>query len=282
MQRGAGRRRGGALPLLLAAALVLAGCAPRQTGGGPHPAPPGARQTPGPTGLAAVQAAGTLRIGTDDTYPPMEFRDERGTLVGFDVDLGEELARRLGVGVQWVPTPWMDIIPGLQARRYDVILSAMEIIAAREGQVDFVEYLRSGHVIVVPRGNPKGIASLDDLAGRTVAVQIGTPNEDLARSVPGATVVTRSTYLDALVAVQQGTADAAILHEPAARYHVALEPGVFEAAGPALGRVPLGIAVHEADDDLGEAIAAALEAVKADGTFARLYRKWFGQEYPGD
>lgn len=225
-------------------------------------------------GLEAVKKRGVLRIGTDDTYPPMEFRDEAGNLLGFDIDLGNEIGKRMGLEVQWIPAEWEGIIPSLQQGNFDLIMSSMNITEQRAKEVDFVHYLDQGLWIVVAKGNPKNIHSLEDLAGKTVAVQIGTTNEAAARRVPGANVVTYDDFESALLEVSGGRADATILDTPVAAYYILIEPDKYEMVGEEFDTAPVGIAVNKKAPDLKAEVERIVQEIKQDGTMDRLKAKW--------
>ena len=123
---------------------------------------------------------GVLNVGSDISYAPFEFYQE-GTEIadGLDVDMGTAIAEALGVEVEFINTGWDGIIPALQTEDFDVIMSAMTITPDRSAEIDFVAYLSVGTGIVVPAGNPDNIHELEDLCGLTVAVQVGTIQEQM-------------------------------------------------------------------------------------------------------
>jgi ABC-type amino acid transport substrate-binding protein len=123
---------------------------------------------------------GVLNVGSDIAYAPFEFFQE-GTEIadGLDVDMGKAIAEVLGVEAEFINTGWDGIIPALQTEDFDVIMSAMTITDERSQEIDFVAYISVGTGIVVPAGNPDNIQDLDDLCGLTVAVQVGTIQEQI-------------------------------------------------------------------------------------------------------
>jgi len=123
---------------------------------------------------------GVLNVGSDIAYAPFEFFQE-GTEIadGLDVDMGTAIAEVLGVEAEFINTGWDGIIPALQTEDFDVIMSAMTITEDRSAEIDFVAYISVGTGIVVPVGNPDNIHELDDLCGLTVAVQVGTIQEQM-------------------------------------------------------------------------------------------------------
>ncbi|ADU51680.1 extracellular solute-binding protein family 3 [Thermaerobacter marianensis DSM 12885] len=276
---------------LVAALLVAAGC-----GGGGQPAS-GDTGSGTETGSGAGAGSGTgtgtggekslldeikergyMTFATDGAYPPMEFPDPEnpGELIGFDIDLGKAIAEKLGVEYRVEVAEWEGLLAGLEARRFDAVMSAMNITEERQKSADFVQYFEMGQMIVVPKGNPQGIQSLDDLKGKVIAVQIGTTNEEIARGIEGATVKTYQTFPDALQEVAAGRADATILDEPVARYYANIEGDKYEYVGVPFETAPVGIALPKGEDELVQAVQQALDQLKQDGTYDQIYAKWFG------
>jgi len=138
----------------------------------------GAAASPTAAGVPEL-SDGTLQVGSDISYAPIEFYEE-GTqnATGLDIDLANALARELGVKVEFVNTGFDGIIGALQANRFDVLMSAMTITAARQKEIDYIPYFTAGTGILVPAGNPKNIQTLADLCGKNVAVQLGTIQVD--------------------------------------------------------------------------------------------------------
>lgn len=273
---------------LVAALVIVAGC-----GGSGQPAAGDSGSSSGTssgTGTGAgsesgekslldeIKERGYMTFATDGAYPPMEFPDPENPseLIGFDIDLGKAIAEKLGVEHRAVVVDWDGILAGLESGRYDVVMSSMNITEERQKSADFVQYFEMGQMIVVAKGNPKGIHSLDDLKGKVIAVQIGTTNEEIARGIEGATVKTFQTFPDALKEVHVGRADATILDEPVARYYANIEGDKYEFVGEPFERAPVGIAVAKGNEDLVQAIQKALDELKQDGTYDQIYAKWFG------
>ncbi|QIA27439.1 basic amino acid ABC transporter substrate-binding protein [Thermaerobacter sp. PB12/4term] len=273
---------------LVAALVIVAGC-----GGSGQPATGDSGSSSGTssgTGTGAggeggekslldeIKERGYMTFATDGAYPPMEFPNPENPseLIGFDIDLGKAIAEKLGVEHRAVVVDWDGILAGLESGRYDVVMSSMNITEERQKSADFVQYFEMGQMIVVAKGNPKGIYSLDDLKGKVIAVQIGTTNEEIARGIEGATVKTFQTFPDALKEVHVGRADATILDEPVARYYANIEGDKYEFVGEPFERAPVGIAVAKGHEDLVQAIQKALDELKQDGTYDQIYTKWFG------
>ena len=168
-----------AVAALATAALAAAGC-----GGDGDDAPDSATPAASAGAIAAelpedIKSKGTLTVAADATYPPNEFLAEDGkTIVGVSPDLGDALAKVLGVEVEWVNAPFDGILPGLAAGKYDIGFSSFTDTKEREQTVDFVTYYSAGtSFFVLADGGPQ-INGLKDLCGHTIAVQKGTVQAD--------------------------------------------------------------------------------------------------------
>jgi|SRR5690606_2964759 len=229
--------------------------------------------------LAGVAGAqGVLRVGSDVAYPPFEYVDEQtGEFVGFDMDLIREVGKRLGMDVEIMNTAWEGIIPGLLAGHYDVIISAMTITDERAQAVDFSDpYFATGQVIVV-RADDDSVRQPSDLAGKVVAVQIGTTGQFAAERIEGVARIDHyPTMPEAFLALRLGRADAAVADELVALEEAKANPGVLKVVGTPFTVEYYGIALRKGRADLLRDINRALAQIKADGTYDQIYDKWFG------
>ncbi len=231
---------------------------------------------------AKLVAAGTLTIGSDAGYPPQEYIDAGGNAVGFDIDIANEIASRMGLQPKVINFKFDDIIPALNAGQFDIVISAMTITADRSKVVDFVPYFDAGQAVLVPKGNPKGIKTLDDLSGKTAAVEQGTTEEktlaDLntkfaAANKPLVNVLRYAVDTDAVDQLRVGRADATLHDSPVAAYYAKLNPN-FEAAIPNFESAPEGIATAKTNTAMNTAINTAINAMKQDGTLDAIKAKW--------
>lgn len=243
-----------------------------------------------------IRTAGVLRIASDLNYAPVEFKSPDGTAAGIDPDIAEAVGKALGVEVEFEDTAFDKLVPGLQAREFDLAMSAMtDTRQRREGTdddgnpvnagVDFVDYFIAGTSILVAEGNPKKITTLDDLCGHTVALQRGTTQAGIADRQAAACARTRKPLtvklVDndslALAELAAGRADADMNDFPVAAY-VASKGGPggakFEVAGPQLQPSPYGIAVNKADTELRDVIAKALNRMIQNGEYEKILQKW--------
>jgi polar amino acid transport system substrate-binding protein len=224
---------------------------------------------------------GTLSVGSDIAYAPMEFFEEgTETPAGFDIDLAKALADELGVEAEFLNTGFDGIIPALQTEEFDIIMSAMTVDEERSQEVDFVEYLSVGTGILVPVDNPEGIASLEDLCGLTVAVQVGTIQMDMLEAQNEACdedieIVTFDTNPLAVEDLRTGGSDANLADFPVAVLDAEESGGeLVEILDEQIDVAPYGIALRKESPDLKAALEEALEAVMADGTYNDLLDKW--------
>jgi polar amino acid transport system substrate-binding protein len=241
------------------------------------------------SGPDRVKAAGTLTTCTDMTNPPSASYEEDGTTPeGFDVDIAAEIARRWGVTSTLYESAEFDfLIRDLRAGKCDLVIADMtSTYGNRAEQADFVDYLRTWLAFFVAPGNPRGITTLDDLAGKSIAVDPGyapeaalraASDELVAAGTPAIDIITTKMsdekWVEELVA---GRVDALAGESVEAVYRVDKPPfaGVSEVGGPALDPQPLGIAIRKDDAGMKDAVAAAIDAMYADGTMQSIVEKW--------
>lgn len=238
------------------------------------------------------QDAGVIKIGTDASYAPME-QTENGAIVGIDPDIADALSKQLGVKFEFTNGQFDGLITSLYTGREDAVMSAMSDTKARQqglddkgkkiGKgVDFVDYYMSGSSLLVKKGNPKGVKSLADLCGQTVAVQRGTIYEDAFKKQKtacggkGLTIESFDTDAQAQTRVKAGGAVADLNDTPVAAY-IAQKSGNgkdFEVAGSPADAGPFGIAVDKSNTQLRDALKAAMDAIIADGSYTKVLQKW--------
>lgn len=273
------------LVILLMAMSILAACGGTKTtdtGNNDTKQPAAGSDAPANT-LERIKKDGKLVIAIDATYPPMEFVDKDGkTPIGFDVDLAKKIAEKLGVKAEFVVMDWDGIIPGLKAKRYDIIMSSMNITAERQKEVEFVEYVKMSQVFVAKKGLK--VATEKDLAGKVVAVQEGTTSHEWVDKVKAEKVKdikeVRSfkAATDTFLEVKNKRADVVVIDEPVGLYYAKLDADTYEVTGRAIDPEPVGIAIRKEDKELKGAIDKAVKDLQADGTFKKVSETWFGKE----
>lgn len=228
--------------------------------------------------LDAVIKSKKLRIAVDTTYPPMEFEDADGKIIGLDVDLGRELARVLKVEAEFIIMPWDGILAGLQSNRYDVIMSSMNITDERSKQVNFVPYLLMGQVFVVKKGAAP-IKHQKELSGKVVAVQADTTSYTAVENFKNSGIAIKEIKAfkgatESFSALKSNQAEVIVIDEPVGLYYAGLDPKTFVVSGDALAPEPIGIAVKKTDTKLLKELTVALKKIKDNGTFVGIYKKW--------
>jgi His/Glu/Gln/Arg/opine family amino acid ABC transporter permease subunit len=224
--------------------------------------------------LERVRASGRLRVGIDATYPPFGIA-EGGEFSGFDVDIARAIARELGVEAELINASFDGVFPALQNGTFDVVISAVTITSERAATMLFSDpYIAAGQQIVVRGDSP--IAGLDNLAGRTVGVQINTTAQFVMEQRPGTTIAKYNTIDLALLDLQNGRVDAVASDGPVLRYMVRRSFPGLKTAGPEYTAEHFGVVLARTSDDLRRAINAALWRLQDGGEYTKLYTKWFG------
>jgi polar amino acid transport system substrate-binding protein len=280
----------------IAAIILLAACQAGNNGSSASAGGSAAASGPASSQVATVptdqlNVPGSLFACIDIPYPPQEAFSDSGDPIGSDVDLGREIATRLGLKFEVENTVFTVIIPALLGNKCDIIISAQNINADRLKQVDMIPYFKAGQAVVVAKGNPKGIKTKDDLCGTTVAVQNGTTELDFLQGTSdykgaglsaacvkaGKQAINIKTFekdSDALLALQAGTADSYFADSPAAGYAVNNHATQFELSGITLEQAIEGISVAKTKTKLRDAVKAALLSMIADGKYDAILQTW--------
>jgi polar amino acid transport system substrate-binding protein len=230
-----------------------------------------------------IKSAGKIVYCSDISGPPLGFFDENSQPTGSDIDLGTEIAKRLGVKPEFANTPFAGIVPALQAKNCDAILSQLFDKPARREVIDFVDYMYSSQALLVAKGNPKNIKGLDDLSGIKIAAENGTTIQSLveeqnkkfaeAGKAPAQLAVFPKDN-DARQALQIGQVDVYGTTYESAAYFLQKAGHVFDIGGDPFGKILTGIGIRKEDQDLKTAIQAAFDAMKADGAYVAILKKW--------
>ena len=228
---------------------------------------------------ANIQKAGVINIGIDATYSPNEFKDKNGKVIGWEVDLFNAVAKKLGVKTNYVIAGFDTILAGVKAGKYDIGLSSFTDTKERQASVDFVNYFSAGTQWAVKKG-----VKLDpnNACGKIVSAMTGSTQADDIKAKSDACVkagkkaITLLTYdsgEQATSAVVLGRADATAADSPVLAYAVLQTKGKLALAGKIFGEAPYGIAVAK-KSALAQAIQEAFVAVKKDGSYDSILKKW--------
>lgn len=232
-----------------------------------------------------ILARGLMTIATDPTYPPDEFRQSDGTLVGMDVDLARAVGAKLGVKVQFTQVQFRDILAGVQQGKYDIGVSSITDTTRREELGDFVTYFQAGSSLLVRDGNPLTLYPDDEsLCGHRVAAQEGTVEVDPVLSSRSAqcvadglrpiTPVVVAAEADSRAAVLSGRAEAMVEDAPIALYETAHSGGLLETAGDQIDKAPYGFALAKEDKPMDDAILRAMQDLIDDGEYGAILSHW--------
>lgn len=227
--------------------------------------------------LKNLQEKGEMVIGLDDTFAPMGFRDEKGNIIGFDIDLANEVANRMGVKAVFKPCEWDGIIFDLRSKKIDLIWNGLTITPQREQQIAFsTPYFDDDQIVIVRNPN---IKSFEDLKGKNIAVQLGSASyfafENSPLSKTTGKVNKYSTNVEALLDLEAGRTDAVVIDAVVGKYYVAKKGG-FVVLNEILDKQQMGIGMRKQDLSLKNKIDETLANMKADGSFNKIYQKWFG------
>jgi polar amino acid transport system substrate-binding protein len=232
---------------------------------------------------ADIASAGKIVYCSDIAFPPFESYAPGNKPVGVDVDLGNAFARLMGVKSVWRNTGFDGIIPALQAKQCNAIISGLYDKASRRKVVDFVDYARVGNSIVVPKGNPHHVVRLTDLSGMKVGVQSGTTlrlqlvatNKKLSAAGKKAiTIVSFPKDSDAFQQLIAGNVDAYYTVTSTAAYYGKKTGGRTQIAGPQVSAFPFGVATRKADGELHQAFVKGLANLRASGQYTAILKRW--------
>lgn len=275
-------------------AVVLAAC----TGASPSPSvypsttPSSQSAVPTPTPIPAPTSlitAGQLVDCVDIEYPPLEYFatsdvTDPNAAIGFDVDAAKAVAAKLGLQITIRNTGFNALIPDLTTGgRCDIVWSGLFISDARVAVADATPYMKTGHVVMVPTGNPKGIHTAADLCGKTISIQSGGLVETVSNQAntdcttagkPAITIQGYKTVAEEFQQIVLTRVDAIWETQEAVADWMTKNPGKYEVAFVASQDKTYGIYYTKGKTDIGAAFAAALKALKDDGTLARIATKY--------
>ncbi|WP_033171386.1 basic amino acid ABC transporter substrate-binding protein [Selenomonas sp. ND2010] len=232
------------------------------------------------TSSSSSSEAKVLKVGSSIDFAPFEFQDEsQKEYQGFDMDLIRAIAKEMGYEVEIQNLGFDGLIPALQGKNIDVIISGMTINDERKQNVLFSDpYYQSGLTMVV-RNDEKAITKFADLKGKKVAVQIGTTSEAEVKKIEGVEVKVLNTPADCFMELKAGGVDAVVNDRPVNDYFITKNgaQGV-KALEERLTAEDYGIAIGKDNKELQEKINAALKKLKENGEYDKIFAKWFGEK----
>lgn len=224
--------------------------------------------------------AKVLKLGAEMTFPPFEFQEEGSKeYVGFDMDLARAIAKQMGYELQIQNIGFDGLIPALEAGNIDIIVSGMSITEERSKKISFSKpYYKSGLSIVVKADNAT-IKTFKDLEGKNIAVQIGTTGAEEARKIKNAKVREYNSNSEAYMELKAGGVDAVVNDLPVNEYYLA-KSGDKNAKilGDIMNAEEYGMAMTKKNTELTEKVNKALDELKKNGEYDKIYQKWFGKK----
>ncbi|WP_425058705.1 L-cystine-binding protein FliY [Sporomusa carbonis] len=237
-------------------------------------------------GMLVAGCGGTdkkkIVVGLDDNFPPMGFRDDKNNIVGFDVDLAKEAAKRLGMEVEFKPIDWNSKEAELNSKRVDVLWNGLTITEKRKENISFTKpYMENRQIIVVAANSP--VKTKADLAGKVVGVQEGSSSVEAVEK--DAAVLKSFKELKkfgdnvaALMDLKAGRLDAVVVDEIVGRYYIAKKPGEYTILADNFGSEEYGVGLRQDDKELLSKLQKVMDEMKKDGTSAKISRQWFGED----
>ena len=269
MHAAADRRRSlrAALCAVAVGALLLA-CGKQES---PAPAAPGA---------SAASPARVLVVGTDAAYAPFESQNEKGEIVGFDIDIVKAVAQKAGLEVKFVNTPWEGIFNALKQGDRDLLVSSITITDERKQTMDFTAPYFDAHQLIAVRADST-VARFDDLKALKVGVQTGTTGDEAISKLQGKTSTNIKRFESTPLALSElgtGGIDAVVADNGVVVNYVKNNAGSkFRTVNdPAFTPEQYGIAVRKGNAELLDKLDKGLAAIRADGTYDRIYAQYLG------
>jgi polar amino acid transport system substrate-binding protein len=227
---------------------------------------------------ASGRAAATIKWCTDPSFPPMEYTTTSGKIVGFDADMAVALAKTWGGTASAAKTAFPGLIPALNAKKCDAVISGIFITPDRTKQAGVVSYMHTHRVLIVKAGNPKKIHSPNQLKGLVVAVQTGTKYEEYLKALKAKIGFTLQGYPgdnDAVAQVLLGRADAVLTQDTSFAFQAKAHPGKIAVAFTFAASDQFGIYYRKADaGTLGQQIKDGVGTLRSNGTLTKLATKY--------
>ncbi len=233
--------------------------------------------------LQKVLDSGKFILGLDATFEPMGYTNENDEIVGFDIDVAEEVCARMGVELVKEPIDWDTKEQDLAVGRIDCIWNGMSINPSRAEQMNLSDpYMKNEMVFVVPASSD--VASMSDLAGKNIAVQNGSSAQDileaseLCTSDTPVTVTAMATNVEALQQLELGLVDAVFLDSVVANYQITSAGKDYKVLPDGLEEEEYAIGFRKEDQALRDEVQKILGEMKADGKLGEISTKWFGSD----
>lgn len=223
-----------------------------------------------------------LRVGIDDTYPPMEYKDDQGNYAGFDIELAQEIGKRLDKKVEFVSTAWSGIFMGLSSNKFDCIISSLSITEERKETIAFTRPYISNTQVIVTKSDNTTIKSAADFTDKIVGVQVGTTSDDACKEFQKATPFKDYKQYDAMTQalseLKIGRIDALVCDLVVGQYFVAKDKESYKLVEAGLPKEPIGVGFDKSNAKMAEEVDKVIEEISKDGTLEKISVKWFGED----
>ncbi|AYH47818.1 MULTISPECIES: glutamine ABC transporter substrate-binding protein GlnH [Dickeya] len=229
--------------------------------------------------LSGQAAEKPLLVATDTAFVPFEFK-QGDKYVGFDVDLWDAIAKQLNLNYTLKPMDFSGIIPALQTRNVDLALAGITITEERKRAIDFSDGYYNSGLLVMVRADNQDIKGEQDLAGKVVAVKSGTGSVDYAKANIKTKELRQFPNIDnAYLELGTNRADAVLHDTPNILYFIKTAGnGKFKTVGESIKAQQYGVAFPKGSDELRNKVNGALKTLRDNGTYATIYKKWFGTD----
>ena len=232
--------------------------------------------------VSALKNRGVFVLGLDDSFPPLGFRSDNNEIVGYDIDLAKEVAKRLGVEFRAQPIDWDAKEMELETGKIDCVWNGFTITEERKNALSFTEaYLNNDQVLVVRADS--GINSLADMKGRIVGIQSGSSaqeavddNSDFSSSI--SKLIMFKDNITALNDLDIGGVDGVVMDSVVANYSIAQTKKPFKVIDESLANEGYGIGFRKNEPELRDAVWNILKEMQNDGTVTAISQKWFGRD----
>lgn len=232
--------------------------------------------------VIALTQRGVFVLGLDDSFPPLGFRDDNNEIVGYDIDLAKEVAKRLGVEFKAQPIDWDAKEMELETGKIDCIWNGFTITEERIQALSFTPaYLSNDQVLVVREDS--GINSLDDMNGKVLGIQSGSSaqeavdeNANFANSLSN--IIMFKDNITALNDLEIGGVDGVVMDSVVANYSISQTKKAFKVIDESLAKEGYGIAFRKNEPQVRDVVWTILKTMEGDGTVAAISQKWFGKD----
>lgn len=229
--------------------------------------------------LAEVKERGVLKIGTEGTYAPYSYHNEKGELTGFDVEIGQAIAKQLGLKVEFVESNWDSCIAGLDAKRYDIVMNQVGITKERLAKYDFSTPYTIAKVVLLVSSENDTITSFEEIQGKTSAQSMTSNFTKLAEGYGAKIVSTDGLFSKAVELVTTGRADATINDELTYLDYIKKQPNAKVKVVAEQEEVSENaIMIRKGNDSFREEVNRALSELQENGTLAEISNRYFGKD----